>query len=103
MVFLKRKIIEKFLQWKENKNALPLMLVGARQTGKSFIINDFCEKNFEHKIEMNFMQNEIFQSFFENSLNPADIIENIEAFFRTTINPATTIIFLTKYKNVSVQ
>ncbi|MDR1518233.1 MAG: DUF4143 domain-containing protein [Dysgonamonadaceae bacterium] len=93
MIQVERKITQKFLQWKGNENALPLMLVGARQTGKTFIINNFCDRNFEHKIEINFMQNETFQTFFENSLNPVDIIENIEVFFRTTINPENTVFF----------
>lgn len=94
MVFIKRKIENILLQWKENSNSLPLMLIGARQTGKTFIINKFCESNYERKIEINFMQNEIFKSFFENSLNPTDIIENIEIYFHTDVNPNNTVIFL---------
>ena len=91
---MKRKIENILMHWKESKNSLPLMVIGARQTGKTFTINEFCHKNYEQVIEINFLQNEVFKSFFNNSLNPQDIIENIEVYFRTSVNPAKTIIFL---------
>jgi predicted AAA+ superfamily ATPase len=94
MALISRKIETTLLQWKENQNSLPLMLIGARQTGKTFIINKFCDTNYDRKIEINFLQNDVFKSFFETSLNPADIIENIEVYFRTTINHENTVIFL---------
>ncbi|MDR3287231.1 MAG: DUF4143 domain-containing protein [Prevotellaceae bacterium] len=94
MALIRRKIENTLRQWKENKNSLPLMLIGARQTGKTFIVSEFCDKNYEHKIEINFMQNEIFKSFFENSLSPSDIIENIEIYFHTAINSEKSVIFL---------
>ncbi|MDR1653371.1 MAG: DUF4143 domain-containing protein [Prevotellaceae bacterium] len=93
MAHINRKIEQTLFQWKENKNSLPLMLIGARQTGKTFTVNKFCDKNFERKIEINLMQNDVFKSFFENSLNPQDIIDNIEVYFRTKINSESTIIF----------
>ena len=93
MAHISRKINQTLLQWKENRNSLPLMLIGARQTGKTFIINEFCDKNYQHKIEINFLQNEVFKTFFDNSLNPQDIIENIEVYFHTTVNPENTVIF----------
>ena len=94
MAHISRKTEEKLLQWKENKNSLPLMVIGARQTGKTFIINEFCDRNYKHKIELNFLQNEILKTFFEESLNPKNIIENIEIYFQTTVNPENTVIFL---------
>jgi predicted AAA+ superfamily ATPase len=93
MAHIDRKIEQTLFQWKENKNSLPLMLIGARQTGKTFIVNKFCDENFERKIEINFMQNDVFKSFFENSLDPQDIIDNIEIYFRTKINSENTVIF----------
>jgi predicted AAA+ superfamily ATPase len=94
MVLIKRKIENTLFQWKENINSLPLMLIGARQTGKTFIINEFCNQYYQQKIEINFLQNDVFKSFFENSLNPAEIIEHIEVYFHTSVNPENTVIFL---------
>jgi predicted AAA+ superfamily ATPase len=94
MALIERKIENSLSQWKNNKSSLPLMLIGARQTGKTFTISKFCDSNYEHKIELNFLQNESYKSFFESSLNPSDIIENIEIYFHTTINHEKTVIFL---------
>ena len=94
MALIRRKTENTLLKWKEGCNSLPLMLIGARQTGKTFIINKFCNNNYKHIIEINFLKNDIFKSFFDSSLNPPDIIENIELFFHLSINPENTVIFL---------
>jgi predicted AAA+ superfamily ATPase len=90
---MKRKIENTLLQWKDNANALPLMLIGARQTGKTFTVNQFCNENYERKIEINFLEKDVFKSFFEVSLNPKDIINNIELYFHVTVDPKNTVIF----------
>ncbi|MDR0835972.1 MAG: hypothetical protein LBN11_05260, partial [Tannerella sp.] len=61
MALVRRKIPTTLLQWKENQNSLPLMLIGTRQTGKTFIINKFCDTNYDRKIEINFLQNDVFK------------------------------------------
>ena len=94
MAYIKRKIEDNLLQWKDNQHSLPLIIIGVRQTGKTFTISRFCDLNYERKIEINFLKDTIFKSFFEKSLNPAHIIENMEIYFHTTIHPDTTIIFL---------
>jgi predicted AAA+ superfamily ATPase len=93
MALIYRKIVQVFEQWKSNKNALPLMLIGARQTGKTFIATKFCHENFAQTIEINFMQNEIFKSFFESSLHPHEVISNIEVYFGTKIDVDNTVLF----------
>jgi len=93
MAHIQRKIEQVFEQWKSNTNALPLMLIGARQTGKTFISSKFCNENFKQTIELNFMQNEIFKSFFESSLHPQEVISNIEVYFRTKIDVDNTVLF----------
>jgi predicted AAA+ superfamily ATPase len=43
---MKRKIYNNLLKWKENNINMPYMLVGVRQTGKTYIIDDFCKNEF---------------------------------------------------------
>ncbi|MDR2424192.1 MAG: ATP-binding protein, partial [Prevotellaceae bacterium] len=93
MARIKRKVENMLLRWKENAGSLPLMLIGARQTGKTFSINEFCDKHYQRKIEINFLQNEVFKSFFENSLNPTEIIDHIEVYFNTAVDPENTVVF----------
>jgi len=52
-IFIKRKAYAKFLEWKDKKNHKPLMVVGARQVGKSFIVRKFGENEYKNFIEIN--------------------------------------------------
>ena len=45
---MKRKIYEKLINWKNNGMKKPLMIIGARQVGKTYIINEFCKKEYKN-------------------------------------------------------
>ena len=91
---MRRKIETKLQEWNKQKKPLPLMLVGARQTGKTYILEDFCKKNFGHIIHLNFFENADFASFFQNSLNVQTIIANIELYFGKKIDVEKTVFFM---------
>ena len=88
-----RKIEEVLLKWKD-KFKLPLMLIGARQTGKTYILEKFCKENFNNYIYINLDKEENIAEVFENSIEPDVIIEKIEIIKNIIINPEDTIIFL---------
>lgn len=88
-----RKIEEQLIEWK-NDFKMPFMLVGARQTGKTYIIEDFCKKNFDNYVYINLDKEENIASVFENTIDPDKIIETIEIIKNVNINPENTIIFL---------
>lgn len=88
-----RKIEEELLKWKD-KFKLPLMLIGARQTGKTYILEKFCKENFNNYIYINLDKEENIAEVFENSIEPDVIIEKIEIIKNIIINPEDTIIFL---------
>jgi predicted AAA+ superfamily ATPase len=90
---MKRKIETKLQEWNRQKKPLPLMLVGARQTGKTFILEYFCKKNFEHIVHLNFFENADFVTFFQNSLNAQTILSNIELYFGKKIDIENTVFF----------
>ena len=48
---MKRKIYNELLNWKNTNIQKPLMVIGARQIGKTYIINEFCKKEFKEYIE----------------------------------------------------
>ena len=54
------------------------MLIGARQTGKTYIIEKFCKNNFTNYIYINLEKENKISEIFNNSLNPEEIIEKIE-------------------------
>ena len=50
---MERKIYDNLLKWKEQNIKLPYMLVGARQTGKTYILTEFCKNEFQNYVYIN--------------------------------------------------
>lgn len=50
---MKRKITEKLERWQEKESNMPFMLIGARQVGKTYILDEFCKRNFKDYIYIN--------------------------------------------------
>ena len=90
---MKRNFESRLLAWNEQLKPLPLMLVGARQTGKTYILKSFCSQNFDDQIYLNFAETPDYTQFFSPSLNPADIIGRMELFFNRKIDIEKTVFF----------
>ena len=88
-----RKIEEVLKRWKEDFT-MPLMLVGARQTGKTYILDEFCKNNFEHYIYLNLEKEEEIAEIFSSSLKPEEIIEKIQILKKVDFNVENTILFI---------
>ena len=88
-----RKILEELKKWKEEYK-MPLMLIGARQTGKTYILEEFCKSNFDNYVYINLDKEENIGKVFEGSIDPDTIIEKIEIIKNVIIKPENTIIFL---------
>ena len=90
---MKRKIEIKLQEWNKQKKPLPLMLIGARQTGKTYILDYFCRNNFDSIVHLNFFENADFATFFQQSLNVQTILANMELYFGKKIDVTKTIFF----------
>lgn len=91
---LKRKIYNTLLQWKQNKGNECLMIKGARQVGKTYLVREFG-KTYESFIEINFYENSEYKNIFQGDLSSDEIIKKITAFIpNTKIIPNKTLIFL---------
>ncbi len=91
---MQRKIYQNLLKWKKEKIKMPYMLVGARQTGKTYILQEFCKNEFENYIYINLDKMEDIAKVFEQTIVPEEIILNIETILNIDINIENTIIFL---------
>ena len=91
---MKRKLYENLLKWKKEHIKMPYMLVGARQTGKTYILEEFCKNEFKNYIYINLDREERIKEIFEKTIKPEEIITNIEALLNIDINIENTIIFL---------
>ncbi len=74
---LKRKIYDALLQWKKEKNQECLLIKGARQIGKSFIIREFGKANYQSLIEINFDIHPEYKTIFDGDLTPSEIYKKI--------------------------
>jgi predicted AAA+ superfamily ATPase len=74
---LKRKIMDTLVEWKKEKGRECLLLTGARQVGKTFIIREFAKQNYENVVEINFVTDPEYKSAFEGSLKMDEIIKKI--------------------------
>lgn len=91
---MKRKLYDKLIYWKNNKIKMPYMLIGARQTGKTYIITEFCKNEFENYVYINLDSMEEIRQVFEQTIQPKEIIKNIEGLLSIDINIENTIIFI---------
>lgn len=90
---MKRKFLEKLLYWKENEIKTPLLITGARQVGKTYIITEFCKENFENYVYLNFEKNNELSSIFEKTMEPKEIIKYLEATIGKSIDIEKDILF----------
>lgn len=78
---LERKIMKELLLWKENEHKKSLVISGARQIGKTFIINEFG-KTYDSFISLNFLENESYKKIFSGDLNIETLLTNISIFIK---------------------
>ena len=88
-----RKLSKKLENWKVRERRHPLILRGARQVGKTYLVREFAKRNFSHYIELNFEQDGTLSSLFA-SKNPGTICELLLAKFSTPIEDGKTLVFL---------
>lgn len=88
---MKRNIYKKLLGWKNSKDKKPLVLEGARQIGKTYIVNYFAKNEYKNSIYINFELDESWETIFDN-LNPEDILRKIKSITKTDIIEGETLI-----------
>ena len=91
---MERDLYKKLLEWKKQKINIPYMLVGVRQTGKTYLLTEFCKNEFDNYLYINLDNMEKIKEVFENTLIPEEIIKNIEAILNVEIDVENTVIFI---------
>ena len=84
---------------KNEKNKMPLVLYGARQVGKTYIVTEFGRENYNNMVYVNFEQDEKIIPYFEDSVSPEEIIKVLESFYNEKIVPGQTLIFFDEVQN----
>ena len=73
----RRKIEQVLLDWKKNKDKMPIVIKGCRQCGKTFSVLDFARKNYGNVVYLDFFLNPQYKSIFDDSLEIDNILVNI--------------------------
>ena len=89
---MKRDIYQKLLEWKSSPRRKPLLLQGARQTGKTFILKQFGHNEYEKIIYCNFEENPDLDQFFYRDLNPKRILADLSIYMNQTIKPGVDLL-----------
>ena len=85
---LERAILSKLLEWKNTVARQPILLNGARQTGKTFLLKDIFAKSgkFRHSHYLDFERDPTLESIFDDSLDPISVTTNIGLKFGESVN-----------------
>ena len=89
---MKRLVIDKLYQWKESTFRKPLILLGVRQVGKTWILKEFGKQNYENVAYFNFDENEEYKEFFETTKDVKRILQNLTMASGQKIVPEKTLI-----------
>lgn len=91
-VMFNRKIIEELKVWKEKADRKPLMMLGARQVGKTSVLKRFGEECFEHCAYFSLDEEEGVCDIFRTTKNPVQIIEQLSFLSEAPIEPQRTLL-----------
>ena len=89
---MKRKILSKLIEWKNKKNRKPLIVNGARQVGKTYILKEFGSHYYEKMAYVNCDKNKTLDKIFSQDYNISRILLSLSAILHVNIEPENTLI-----------
>jgi uncharacterized protein len=90
---MERLIYSELKEWKNDPKRKPLLLQGARQIGKTFIVNQFGKSEYKNYIRLNFEEDENLKDIFNSTLDPFQIINQLGLYLNKKIEAENTLIF----------
>ena len=91
---MKRKIYQRLLEWKNEKNTKPLMILGARQVGKTYIIDKFCKENFKNYISVNLFENTEIVNLYNSDINSDEKFVKLKLLLGFDIEKEDSVLFI---------
>lgn len=89
---MKRDIYQNLLAWKTQTDRKPLILQGARQVGKTYILKEFGSQEYQQLVYINFEKMRKISSLFNDDLQAESLIQKLTIYFDMQITPETTLI-----------
>ena len=98
---MKRNAIENLKKWRDDPERKPMVLRGARQVGKTWLMKEFGRTCYENYVYFNFDEEDELKSIFADSKNPTRIIELLSMLSGTKIIPGKTLIIFDEIQECS--
>ena len=95
-----RSAIEELYRWKQSKNKKLLIIRGARQVGKTWLLREFGKIAFEKVVYISFDNNQQMKTLFSYDLNVERIVTGLELYTGHKINPANTLLIFDEVQEV---
>lgn len=95
-----RFALENLKAWRKKPNRKPLIIQGARQVGKTWLMKEFGSQEYENTVYLNFDVDERLSALFEQNIDPAKIISSIELLMGEKIYAARTLIIFDEVQEV---
>lgn len=99
-VSMYRIAIRKLLKWKESKRRKPLIIEGARQVGKTWLMKEFGKQEYSDTVYINFDSNSRMAELFASDLDTERLIMGLELYVGRKINPKKTLIIFDEVQEV---
>lgn len=90
---MKRTRMDFLTDWLDSKDRKPLVIRGARQVGKTWLVRNLAQLQNRHLIELNFEKKPQWASLFSSN-TPSEILLNLSSVLNDTINPEKSLLFL---------
>ena len=95
-----RDAIKSLYEWKENQHRKPLIIEGARQVGKTWLMKEFGKEAYKNTVYINFDSDRMLSELFSADLNPKRLILGLELFAECKIDPSNTLIIFDEIQEV---
>jgi hypothetical protein len=95
-----RSAMKKLLEWKEKKNRKPLIIEGARQVGKTWLMKEFGRRAYKETVYINFDSNPRMENLFSMDLNVKRIMIGFELYVGHKIDPENTLLIFDEVQEV---
>ena len=90
---MRRNITRELLEWKESgMERMPMVLYGARQVGKTYVLQEFANNYYKNSIYINFERMPFVAAYFDGDLSPDRLVRCLEEYFSEKIIPEETLL-----------
>ena len=89
---MNRTSVKDLMQWKASEERKPMILKGARQVGKTWLMKEFGQQCYEHTVYFNFDEEDELKSIFDSNKNPHRIVELLSLIAGEKIQPGETLL-----------